>query len=164
MHRPLRLVLPAIATVALAAAASVPAAGAAGRHPWATVNVCDPPAEPGAVGVRVLLPRRAGGAQWARVRLEYFDATARVWRPVRSGGDSGWSRIGRGRRPVLGGTTFTFPPPPAGSRIVLRGLVAFEWRRGRRVLARSRVRTTAGHGVRADPSLRVSLRVCEIVR
>ena len=141
-----------------------PAAGASARHPWATINICDPPAKPGAVGVRAFLPPRRGGTQWARVRLEYFDATARVWRPVRSGGDGGWTRIGSGRRPVLGGTTVTFPVPAAGRRIVLRGLVAFQWRRGRHVLARARVRTTAGHADPADPSLRESRRVCEIVR
>ena len=98
------------------------------------------------------------------MRLEYFDATARVWRRVRAGGDGGWRRIGSGRRAVLGGTTVTFPAPAVGRRIVLRGLVAFQWRRGRRVLARSRVRTTAGHADRADRSLRESRRVCEIVR
>ena len=152
--------------VAAAAAAAVPspAAGASVRHPWATINICDPPAKPGAVGVRAFLPPRRGGTQWARVRLEYFDATARVWRPVRSGGDGGWTRIGSGRRPVLGGTTVTFPVPAAGRRIVLRGLVAFQWRRGRHVLARARVRTAAGHADPADPSLRESRRVCEIVR
>ena len=146
-----------VAVAAAVAAVPSPAAGASARHPWATINICDPPAKPGAVGVRVFLPaapgRHAVGAGAPGVLRRHRAASGA---PVRSGGDGGWTRIGSGRRPVLGGTTVTFPVPAAGRRIVLRGLVAFQWRRGRRVLARARVRTTAGHADPADPSLRES--------
>ena len=86
-------------------------------HPglWATVNLCDTPAKPGAVGVRVSIPREKGAPQqWARIRLQWFDGTKRAWRLVRSGGDAGFARIGIGARLVQGGTTFTFPLPKPG--------------------------------------------------
>ena len=157
--------------VALAAAAATlglsPVAPAAtfGDALWATVNRCDPPEAPGAVGVRVAVPARPrGGAQWVHVRLQFFDGEARAWRRVRSGGDGGWRRLGSGDREVQGGTTFTFPPPDAGRRLVLRGLVDVEWRKRRRAVERRRLRTTAGHADAADPALQISRRSCEIKR
>ena len=65
---------------------------------------------------------------------------------------------------MQGGTTFTFPPPKAGSRIVLRGLVDVEWRVGTRVVDRARVTTTAGHRDAKDRQRRVSRSSCEITR
>jgi len=134
------------------------------RSPWATVNLCDLPSRPGAVGVRVRIPNRADAAQWTRIRLQFFDGTTRAWRLVRSGGDAGWTKLSDGGGPVTGGTTFTFPPPRAGARIVVRGLVDFEWRRGTTVVSRARVKTTSGHRNAADPMLRVSRASCQIVR
>jgi hypothetical protein len=164
-------VTPRLLAAALVAAAVslvlVPPAPAAtfGDALWATVNRCDPPETPGAVGVRVAVPARpGGGAQWIRVRLQFFDGKARAWRRVRSGGDSGWRRLGRGDREVQGGTTFTFPPPEAGRRLVLRGVVEVEWRKRGRAVERRRLRTTAGHADAADPALQISRRSCEIRR
>lgn len=145
---------------------ALPGASAAtsSRSPWATVNLCDPPSRPGAVGVRVQMPNRGDAAQWTRIRLQYFDAPERAWRLVRSGGDGGWTKLSDGGGPVSGGTTFTFPPPRAGARLVVRGLVDFEWRRGRTVTSRARVKTTSGHRDPGDPALRVSRAACQIVR
>ena len=81
-----------------------------------------------------------------------------------SGGDSGWAKLGGGRRVVLGGTTFTFPLPPAGSRIVVRGVVSVEWRRHGRPVARARLLTEARHQNPKDPLLQVSQRSCVIRR
>ena len=160
-----RALLVGAAAALVAAAAAGPAAARRDPALWATVNVCDPPAHPGAVGVRVSIPRRAGHPeQWARIRLQYFDGTARAWRLVRSGGDAGWAKIGAGRRFVEGGTTFTFPLPDPGTRIVLRGLVDVEWRRHGHAVAHHRLTTTAGHEDPKDPKLAVSRRSCEIVR
>jgi hypothetical protein len=154
--------------VLVALVAAHPAGGAQGSGrplAWATINVCDPPDHPGAVGVRVAIGRRAGRPeQWARVRMQYFDDTRRAWRGVASGGDGSWARIGNGRRDVTGGTTFVFAPPSAGRRLVLRGVAYVEWRRHRRVVARMRVFTTAGHQDPADPALAISQRSCEIRR
>ena len=165
MHGALRTTLAAAvaaAVLAPAAAAAAPPTQGTGSRPWATVNVCDPPSRPAAVGVRAYVPRRGGApAQWLRVRMEYWDADDRRWRRVREGGDGGWLKVGSGRRPVLGGTTFRFDEPPPDTRLVLRGVVDIEWRRGGRVVAEDRVRTTAGH---RDRTIKVSLRSCEIAR
>jgi hypothetical protein len=154
----------AAAALALAPSGAL-ATSAAHTNLWATVNLCDTPSKPGAVGVRVSIPRERGAPQqWARIRLQWFDGSARAWRLVRSGGDAGFARIGIGTRLVQGGTTFTFPPPKAGSRIVLRGIVDVEWRDGTEVVDRARVTTTAGHRDGSDRQRRVSRSSCEITR
>jgi hypothetical protein len=151
----------------LLVALALPASAGAASHPnlWATVNLCDPPSKPGAVGIRVSIPREKGAPQqWARIRLQWFDSKVRAWRRVRSGGDAGWARIGIGTRLVEGGTTFTFPPPPTDSRLVLRGVVDVEWRDGRDVVDSARLRTSGGHRDAKDPHLKVSRSACEIMR
>jgi hypothetical protein len=161
-----RVLLPV--ALVLAALTSAPAGAAASEEHsdlWATVNLCDSPSRPGAVGVRVSIPREKGAPrQWARIRLQWFDGTDRAWRLVRSGGDAGWARIGIGTRLVQGGTTFTFPPPKPGARIVLRGLVDVEWRDGTEVVDHARLTTTAGHRDGTDKQRRVSRSSCEITR
>ncbi len=141
-----RLALLLVPVLLGAAPAAAPAATSA--RPWATVNLCDAAQRPGAVGVRVAMP--AGpGAQWMRVRIQYYDAGASVWRLAQAGGDGGWTRLGSGRARVRGGTTFTFAPPSAGRRLVLRGVVDLQWRRGARVRRRASLKTTAGHAEQA---------------
>jgi hypothetical protein len=163
-----RLAAAATALATAAALAALPSAAALARAPadprlWATINVCDPPARPGAVGVRISIPREKGAPrQWARIRLQFFDG--RAWRRVRAGGDTGFARYGIGTRLVQGGTTFTFPPPAEGSRLELRGLVDVEWRRGTKVVDRAQLRTTAGHADPNDRSLRQSSATCVIKR
>jgi hypothetical protein len=156
----------ALAAVALlvAAAAGAPAQAQFRRSPWATINACDPPSAPGSVGVRVSVPNRRDAAQWIRIRIQFFDGTRGAWRIVRSGGEGGFTKLSDGGGRVFGGTTFSFTPPAAGKVLKLRGLVDFQWRRGRRVLSRAQVTTHAHHARPNDPLLQVSLAVCEIRR
>jgi hypothetical protein len=142
-----------VLTVLVAAALALAPAAALAKpaaHPglWATVNLCDTPAKPGAVGVRVSIPRERGAPQqWARIRLQWFDGDKRAWRLVRSsGGDAGWARFG------------------IGARIVLRGIVDVEWRAGTKVVDRAHMTTTAGHRDGKDRQRRVSRSSCEITR
>jgi hypothetical protein len=157
----LLVAVPAVLPGAAQAAPVVPATDL-----WATVNKCDPPEQPGAVGVRYSVPRRrGGGAQWARVRLQFFDGRARAWHALHSAAGTGrFVRLGDGVGTVMSGRTFTFPLPATGRRIVLRGRVDVEWRRGRKVLDRRRMLTTGGHDDPADPALTLSRRSCEIRR
>jgi hypothetical protein len=159
--------MPVLLAAAVAVLAPAGATAKTAPHPdlWATVNLCDAPSRPGAVGVRVSIPREASAPQqWARVRLQWFDGKARAWRSVQSGGDAGWARIGLGTRLVEGGTTFTFPPPAPGARMVLRGVVQIEWRDGTDVVDHARLGTTDGHDTTADSHRRVSRSSCEIKR
>jgi hypothetical protein len=159
------LIVLAVALMALVPAGAQ-AKGAAHTDLWATVNLCDTPSRPGAIGVRVSIPRERGAPQqWARIRLQWFDGGARAWRLVKSsGGDAGWAYVGIGTRLVQGGFTFTFPPPKPGARIVLRGTVDVEWRDGTKVVDRAHMITTAGHRDPKDRQRRVSQSSCEIMR
>jgi hypothetical protein len=152
----------ALAAVALAA---LPAhAREAGL--WATINVCDPPAKPGAVGVRVSIPRhgtrRQRQQQWARIRIQWFDGSA--WQFIGPAGDSKYKHLGHGRGTIQGGTTFTFQPPPAGQKLILRGVVDVQWRRHNKVRARAMLPTETGHANPKKPILATSLATCEISR
>lgn len=161
----LRAVPLAVAVAALLAPASAVAKTDARPDLWATVNVCDTPAKPGAVGVRVSIPRESGAPQqWVRIQLQWFDAPTRAWRKLGPNGDGGWTRLGIGTRLVEGGTTFTFAPPPAGSRMVLRGVVDVEWRDGKSVVDRARLQTTEGHAKAGEKHRRVSRSSCQIMR
>ncbi|MGZ6697005.1 MAG: hypothetical protein ACXVFL_15360 [Solirubrobacteraceae bacterium] len=156
-------------TCLLAACALLPA-GAAARTAqapggvWATVNQCDTPAHPGAVGVRVAIPEGVGAPeQWARIRLQWFDGTVRAWR-ARPSSNGRWVRLGIGARPVEGGTTYTFTPPAPGARLVLRGVVDVQWRAGGKIVDQAHILTTAGHTDPSDVHLTTSRSSCEISR
>jgi hypothetical protein len=158
------------AVLSLSLLAAILAAGAAEApaqfrpSPWATVNACDPPQSPGSIGVRVSVPNRRNAAQWVRIRIQFFDGRREAWRVARSAGEGRFTKLSDGGGRVLGGTTFSFTPPSAGSRLKLRGLVDVEWRRGRRVLSKQQVTTRGGHADAADPLLQVSAPFCEITR
>jgi hypothetical protein len=156
------------ATFAGLAAAAVRAAGcapvAAGapaapvRPPWATVNVCDSTAHPNAIGIRGAMPRAAGRGvrTFMRFGVQYETALGE-WRAL--GTPSDWVRPRAGQA----GRTFQLTAPPAGRPYVVRGVAAFEWRRGDRVLRHARRVTTAGHGptMGADP-LGLSAATCRV--
>jgi hypothetical protein len=154
----------ALAGAVAVALALSPAGAPAQPRPsaWATINACDPPDAPGIIGVRVMVPNRRNAAQWVRIRIQFFDGTAGAWRVVRSGGDGGFAKLSNGGKMVMGGTTFTFSPPQSGRRLLLRGLVDVQWRRGRRVLSTARVLTRGGHVDPNDPLLQVSSATCQI--
>jgi hypothetical protein len=133
---------------------------------WATVNLCDPPVKPAAVGVRVSIPahgtRKHRQQQWARIRIQWFDGTA--WQYMGPSGDSGYKHLGHGRGTIQGGTTFTFQPPAAGQQLILRGIVNVQWRTGHKVRGRALLPTESGHADPADPRLTTSQATCEISR
>jgi hypothetical protein len=113
------------------------------------------------MGVRAFVPRRGGAAQWARIRVQWFDDATATWKRARA--DDRWDRLGSGRTSRFGGRDFQFAAPEPGHRLLLRGSVDVQWRTGGKVVARARVRTTAGHVDRKDPYLKDSRAVCEIV-
>jgi hypothetical protein len=146
------LILLACALAAIAVAA--PAAPAATKHLWSTINVCDSANHPDHVGIAARMPGN-GTAQrmYMRFNVQYLDGE--TWRPVDEGGTSPWVFAGSAKYTWVGrGYTFSFDPPPAGTSFTMRGLVRFEWRKGKtKVVKRTRRYTSAGHpGTRdADP-------------
>ena len=157
-----------IAVLALAVAA--PAAGA--RTPaeppetWATVNVCDTFQHPNEMGIRGSMRGMARKtAMYMRFRVQFRRGTGR-WKLLDSGPltDSGWVRVASGRKGAHdSGWSFRFEPPETGGAHVVRGVVQFQWRRGGKVIARTRATTTADHPdtAGADPS-DFSAAMCEI--
>jgi hypothetical protein len=159
-----------VVTLALAglAAAAAPAAAEARRAPvvWATVNVCDTQEHPNEMGIRGSMSGLGRHSRmYMRFRVQFQDATGR-WRTLKRGplSDSGWQRVAVGRRGEHdAGWSFQFKPPASGGAHVLRGVVSFEWRRGKRVLRHTRAFTEPGHPgtAGADPP-DFSAETCEI--
>jgi hypothetical protein len=158
----------ALAIIALTFAAAS-AAEASHRPPgavWATVNVCDTLTRPNEMGIRGSMTGLARTSRmYMRFRVQYQDAEG-VWHTVRSGrlSDSGWRRVGTGRRRTYdSGWSFEFKPPASGGAHVLRGIVYFKWRHAGRVVARTRAITEAGHpGTLGAEPADFSAATCEI--
>jgi hypothetical protein len=150
-----------------AAGSALPAAASARQpvtEPWATVNVCDTATRPDDMGIRGGMSGLARTSRmYMRFRVQYRNAKG-VWRMVKTGADSRWQRVGSGRRGSYdAGWTFRFRPPAAGGAHVLRGVVQFEWRRGKRVVQRDRRTTQAGHpGTAGAEPEDFSAETCEI--
>jgi hypothetical protein len=133
---------------------------------WSTINICDPPSKPGAVGVRVSVPahgtRKHRQQQWVRIRIQWYDGSA--WQFLGDMGDTGYKPVGRGRGTWQGGTTFTFDPPAAGQELDLRGFVNVQWRVRSKVRGRASLITESGHANPKNPALTTSLASCRISR
>ena len=125
-------------------------ASAADADLWATVNVCDTEAHPDEIGIRASMPGgKPRGRLLMRFRVQYRDLADGRWRAVRDA-DSGWRRIGKGRKARESG--WSFEVAGEGQRI-LRGVVLYRWMRNGHVLRKARRVTEGGHGstVGADP-------------
>jgi len=162
-HAPRILLLLATAGP-LAAAGDAAAARQAVPEPWATVNVCDTSTRPDQIGIRGGMSGLARNSRmYMRFRVQYRDDEGR-WVTIKKGADSDWQRVATGRRGRYdAGWTFTFRPREAGGADVLRGVVSFQWRRGKHVIRRDRAYTEAGHPgtVGAEPA-DFSAETCEI--
>ena len=114
---------------------------------WATVNVCDTPADSNRIGLRGSMPGLGKRASlYMRFQVHYFARSDQKWHNIASGADSGWMKLGIASKRVLeGGHTFTFTPPPNGGLHRLRGAVSFQWRVKGKIVRRLRELTEAGH-------------------
>jgi hypothetical protein len=124
-------------------------ASAAGADLWATVNVCDTDAHPDEIGIRASMPGGKGARLLMRFRVQYRDLADGRWKAVRDA-DSGWRRIGKGRKAQESG--WGFEVAGEGQRI-LRGVVSYRWKRRGRPPRSARRVTEGGHlsTVGADP-------------
>ena len=105
-------------------------AGAAERHLWATVNICDTVRFPDRMGVRASMPGNGTGQQmYMRFKAQYYDRVRRQWLDVRRNGRSDWLLAGSARfESRQKGYTFAFRAPPLGKSFIVRGVVDFQWR------------------------------------
>jgi hypothetical protein len=170
----LLLVLAAIVPVARSATGDGAARRVAAKQPaplrsldlWATINVCDTPANPNTIGIRGSMPGLSRtSTQWMRFKVQYLAAaTDGKWHDVTDNADSGWKKVGRLKHKVVeAGQNFTFEPPATGGAHRLRGLVQFKWTRSGHVVLKAHKLTEAGHRstAGADPA-GYSAAVCDI--
>lgn len=123
------------------------------RKLWATINVCNPENAPDVVGVRGSMPADgdATDTMYMRFLLQYYDASSGKWVGIGAKADSGFLHVGSAATARQAGRSFTLAP--SSSRFTLRGVVYFQWRRGKRTVHRAERATSAGHRSRAgaDP-------------
>ncbi|HUB73383.1 MAG TPA: hypothetical protein VL979_05020 [Solirubrobacteraceae bacterium] len=112
---------------------------------WATIDVCDPRDEPDTVGIRGSMPGdgHAHDRMYMSFRLQY-EAAGGQWLDLSSAA-AGWVAVGGGASPRQGGSSFDLKPAQGKPPVTLRGVVDFQWRRGKRVLANAARTTAAGH-------------------
>jgi hypothetical protein len=152
-----------VAVPAPAVAASTPTSkgkGSAFRHAllssrelWATVDVCSPADQPNTVGIRGSMPgdEHPRDKMFMSFRLQYLDPTTNSWADL-SSASSSFVAVGTGASARQGGRSFQLVP--GKSPFTLRGVVDFQWRRGKAVLESAARPTAAGHRslAGADPA------------
>jgi hypothetical protein len=162
-----KTVLAAVATLAAlpapALAATAPVSrgkGSALRHAllssrelWATVDVCSPADQPNTVGIRGSMPgdERPHDKMFMSFRLQYLDPTTNAWADLTSARSS-FVAVGTGASARQGGRSFQLVP--GKSPFTLRGVVDFQWRRGKTIFQSAARPTAAGHRslAGADPA------------
>ena len=113
---------------------------------WATIDVCDPADQPSTVGIRGSMPGdgHAHDSMYMSFRLQYMNASGR-WVNLSSGASSGFVAVGTGASARQGGTSFELKPVAGKPAVTLRGVVDFQWRRGKTVIVAGAEPTAAGH-------------------
>jgi hypothetical protein len=136
---------------ALGASASTPARARMAssvlqsRQLWATINICNPKDQPDILGVRGSMPSdgRARDKMYMSCRLQYVDSSTKHWADL-GGTKPSFVYVGAGAA-RQGGQSFQLMPIAGRPAFTLRGLVEFQWRRGKTVLESARRPTTAPH-------------------
>jgi hypothetical protein len=155
------LLAPAVAPASPAKSRS-PAEGALlkallrSRELWATIDVCNPTDQPDYVGIRGSMPgdKNKGDKMYMSFRLQYMEATGKRWINLASATSPAYVYVGPGGSVRQGGRSFQLVPKAGKPASTLRGVVDYQWRRGRTVLQSTSRATTAGHKslAGADPA------------
>jgi hypothetical protein len=140
-------VLGAIVSSATAAASL----GAAGTHAllssrelWATIDACNPADQPYTVGIRGSMPGdgRPHDRMYMSFRLQYLDPTGKHWIDL-SGASSHFVSVGTAAAARQDGRSFELVATK--SSVTMRGVVNFQWRRGKAIIAATTRPTSASH-------------------
>jgi hypothetical protein len=112
---------------------------------WATIDVCSPPDQPDTVGIRGSMPgdRQTHDTMYMRFRLQYMSTTTKTWTDL-SKASASYTEVGSGSAARQAGRSFQLNPVSGQPPFMLRGVVSFEWRRGKTVLAQVSRTTSAG--------------------
>jgi hypothetical protein len=117
------------------------------KNLWATVDVCNAPDQPDFVGIRGSMPGdgSARDSLYMSFRLQYLDASSGRWIFLQPASAGEFARVGTAISPRQGGRSFQLQPATGKPAFTIRGVVQFQWRHGRHVLASGSRVTTAGH-------------------
>jgi hypothetical protein len=122
---------------------------------WATIDVCNPSDQPNTVGVRGSMPgdEHSKDEMYMRFRLQYLDASTKLWVDLANGAESGFVAVGAAKSARQTGRSFQLVPVAGKPAVELRGVVSFQWRHGANVEYTVSRPTTAGHDslAGADP-------------
>src|SRR5688572_17764187 len=150
MVQVMRRLAPLVLVLACFLPATADAAKKSGRSAdlWATVNVCDTPAQANTIGIRASMPGNGSSQRmYMRFEAQWFSSSKNRFVPT--GSSSRWISAGSARyRSSQLGFSFQFDTPPAGASFLMRGKVDYQWRARRKggtvvVLQRTRY-TKAG--------------------
>src|ERR1700730_12598135 len=171
-----RLPAPAAALAALLLPVSALAASSSGalkaraassvlqsRQLWATINICNPKSQPDILGLRGSMPSdgRPRDSMYMSFRLQYVNGTTKRWADLAET-QPRFVYVGAGAA-RQGGQSFQLMPVAGRPAFTLRGLVEFQWRRGKRVLMSAKRPTTPGHvSVAGSDPLGFSAATCQI--
>ncbi len=117
------------------------------RDLWATIDVCNPPDQRNYVGIRGSMPAdgHAHDKMYMSFRLQYMDATGKHWVDLASPKSPIYVYVGPGSSVRQGGRSFQLVPRTGKPPATLRGVVSYQWRRGKTILQAVSRPTTAGH-------------------
>jgi hypothetical protein len=134
------------------------------RELWATIDVCSPTDQPNTIGVRGSMPgnHKAQDRMYMSFRLEYRNRANGRWATL-STARAVFVYVGTGASARQGGRSFQLVPVAGQPAFTFRGVVEFQWRRGRHVLSSATRATEAGHRslAGADPAT-FSAATCQI--
>jgi hypothetical protein len=118
----------------------------ASRQLWSTIDVCNPFDQPDMIGVRGSMPGdgRPHDTMYMRFGLEYLNTSTRRWTGLVTGAEPLYVAVGTARAARQAGRSFQLIPVPGKPAFTLRGVVSFQWRRGKTVVQSTSRPTTAG--------------------
>lgn len=126
------------------------------RELWATIDVCSPGDQPDYVGIRGSMPgdKHVHDKMFMSFRLQYMDSAGKHWVDLASAKTPSFVYVGPAGSVRQGGRSFQLVPRAGKPASTLRGVVDYQWRRGKTVLQSTSRPTTAGHKslAGADPA------------
>jgi hypothetical protein len=163
-----RMLAPVVALVALLTPVSALGSSSSGtakarvassvlqsRQLWATINICNPKDQPDYVGIRGSMPGdgRAHDTMYMSFRVQYLNSASKHWTDLGGTTAPSFIAVGSAAAARQGGESFQVMPISGKPAFVFRGLVEFQWRRGKKVLESTKRATTAGRPrpAHADP-------------
>jgi len=158
-----------VAATTLALVLTTPSTGASGasgesskthslyqsRQLWATIDVCGPKDQANTIGIRGSMPSdgHEKDAMYMRFIVQSLDTATKQWADLGKNADSGFVVVGSAKSIRQAGRSFELVPASGSPPATLRGVVDFQWRRGKTIVgSTSRITSTEHKSLAgADP-------------